>query len=80
MSKPKTSPGTLRGRSAREKALRNLALRTRRRQLIEENAAKIATKVLFTPILGIFPALLLGPAVLQSMQAIIPVAGGAGGS
>jgi tight adherence protein C len=57
-------------------------LRTRRRQLIEENAAKIATKLLFPLIFCIFPALLvvlLGPAVLQIMRAIMPVAGAGGG-
>jgi tight adherence protein C len=55
-------------------------LRTRRRQLIEENAAKIATKLLFPLIFCIFPALLvvlLGPAVLQIMRSILPVAGSA---
>ena len=70
----------LRAGSAKEKALRNLALRvqseqlrTRRRQLIEENAGKIATKLLFPLIFCIFPALLvvlLGPAVLQIMRSL----------
>lgn len=101
----------LRAGSAKEKALRNLALRTgvedvdalakmliqaerfgtsvgtalrvqseqlrtRRRQLIEENAAKIATKLLFPLIFCIFPALLvvlLGPAVLQIMRSVMTV-------
>ena len=56
-------------------------LRTRRRQLIEENAAKIATKLLFPLIFCIFPALLvvlLGPAALQIMKTVMPAAGGAG--
>lgn len=104
----------LRAGSAKEKALRNLALRTgvedvdalvkmliqaerfgtsigtalrvqseqlrtRRRQLVEERAAKIATKLLFPLIFCIFPALLvvlLGPAVLQVMRSIVPAAGG----
>lgn len=104
----------LRAGSAKEKALRNLALRTgvedvdalvkmliqaerfgtsigtalrvqsdqlrtKRRQLVEEQAAKIATKLLFPLIFCIFPALLvvlLGPAVLQIMRSIMPVAGG----
>jgi len=104
----------LRAGSAKEKALRNLALRTgvedvdalvkmliqaerfgtsvgtalrvqseqlrtKRRQMIEEKAAKIATKLLFPLIFCIFPALLvvlLGPAVLQIMRAIMPVATG----
>ena len=55
-------------------------LRTRRRQMIEENAAKIATKLLFPLIFCIFPALLvvlLGPAVLQIMRTVMPVAAGA---
>jgi tight adherence protein C len=98
----------LRAGSAKEKALRNLALRTgvedvdnlakmliqadrfgtsvgtalrvqseqlrtRRRQLIEENAAKISTKLLFPLIFCIFPALLvvlLGPSVLQIMRSV----------
>lgn len=54
-------------------------LRTRRRQLIEENAAKIATKMLFPLIFFIFPALLvvlLGPACLQILRSVIPVAAG----
>ena len=53
-------------------------LRTRRRQMVEEQAAKIATKLLFPLIFFIFPALLvvlLGPAVLQIMQALTPVTG-----
>jgi tight adherence protein C len=56
-------------------------LRTRRRQMIEENAAKIATKLLFPLIFCIFPALLvvlLGPAVLQIMRTVMPVANGVG--
>jgi len=106
----------LRAGSAKEKALRNLALRTgvedvdnlakmliqadrfgtsvgtalrvqseqlrtRRRQLIEENAAKIATKLLFPLIFCIFPALLvvlLGPSVLQIMRSLSTVPGGVG--
>ena len=56
-------------------------LRTRRRQLIDESAGKIATKLLFPLIFCIFPALLvvlLGPAVLQIMRTIVPVAGATG--
>jgi tight adherence protein C len=105
----------LRAGSAKEKALRNLALRTgvedveslakmliqaerfgtsigsalrvqsdqlrvRRRQLIEEKAGKIATKLLFPLIFCIFPALLvvlLGPAVLQIMKSIASAGGSA---
>jgi tight adherence protein C len=104
----------LRAGSAKEKALRNLALRTgvedvdalvkmliqaerfgtsvgtalrvqseqlrtRRRQLVEEKAGQIATKLLFPLIFCIFPALLvvlLGPAVIQIFRAITPVGGG----
>lgn len=103
----------LRAGSAKEKALRNLALRTgvedvdalvkmliqaerfgtsvgtalrvqseqlrtRRRQLVEEKAAQIATKLLFPLIFCIFPALLvvlLGPAVIQIFRAMTPVTG-----
>jgi len=57
-------------------------LRTRRRQLVEERAAKVATKLLFPLIFCIFPALLvvlLGPAVIQIMRAVMPVTGAAGG-
>jgi tight adherence protein C len=57
-------------------------LRVRRRQMIEENAAKIATKLLFPLIFCIFPALLvvlLGPAALQIMRTVMPVAVSAGG-
>jgi|SRR5450830_590749 len=55
-------------------------LRTRRRQMVEEQAAKIATKLLFPLIFFIFPALLvvlLGPSVLQIMKSIGPLAGSA---
>ncbi|GAA0424237.1 type II secretion system F family protein [Massilia aurea] len=103
----------LRAGSAKEKALRNLALRTgvedvdalvkmliqaerfgtsvgtalrvqseqlrtRRRQLVEEKAGQIATKLLFPLIFCIFPALLvvlLGPAVIQIFRALKPAAG-----
>lgn len=57
-------------------------LRTRRRQLVEERAAKIATKLLFPLIFCIFPALLvvlLGPAVLQIARSMAPVVGANGG-
>ncbi len=53
-------------------------LRTRRRQIVEENAAKIATKLLFPLIFFIFPALLvvlLGPSMLQIMRVVMPAAG-----
>jgi len=51
-------------------------LRTRQRQLIEENAAKIATKLLFPLIFCLFPALLvvlLGPACLQIRRTVMPL-------
>lgn len=54
-------------------------LRTRRRQLVEEKAGKIATKLLFPLIFCIFPALLvvlLGPAVLQIGRALAAVSSG----
>jgi tight adherence protein C len=57
-------------------------LRTRRRQMIEEKAGKIATKLLFPLIFCIFPALLvvlLGPAVLQIMRSLGPMVGASGG-
>ncbi len=53
-------------------------LRTRRRQMVEEQAAKIATKLLFPLIFFIFPALLvvlLGPSVLQIMKSLAPLSG-----
>jgi tight adherence protein C len=56
-------------------------LRTRRRQLVEEQAAKIATKLLFPLIFFIFPSLLvvlLGPSLIQILGAITPVLGATG--
>jgi tight adherence protein C len=53
-------------------------LRTRRRQLVEERAAKIATKLLFPLIFFIFPALLvvlLGPSLIQVQKALGAVSG-----
>lgn len=53
-------------------------LRTRRRQLVEEQAAKIATKLLFPLIFFIFPSLLvvlLGPSMIQIMKAMSPMSG-----
>jgi tight adherence protein C len=107
----------LRAGSSREKALRNLAmrtgvadvetlvamliqaerfgtsvgvslrvhtdmLRTKRRHLAEERAAKIALKLLFPLMFCIFPALLmvlLGPAVVQIYRVMLPTVGGIGG-
>ena len=103
----------LRAGSAKEKALRNLALRTgvddvhalvamliqaerfgtsiadslriqsdqlrtKRRQRAEEQAAKIALKLLFPLIFFIFPSLmvvLLGPAIIQIYRVLLPTLG-----
>lgn len=54
------------------------SLRTKRRQLAEECAAKIALKLLFPLIFCIFPALLLvllGPAVIQIYRTLLPALG-----
>lgn len=107
----------LRAGSSREKALRNLAmrtgvsdvetlvamlvqaerfgtsvgtalrvhtdmLRTKRRHLAEERAAKVALKLLFPLMFFIFPALLivlLGPAVIQIYRVMLPTVAGIGG-
>lgn len=58
-------------------------LRTRRRQMIEEMAAKISTKLLFPLIFCIFPALLvvlLGPSMLQIKRALGPAISSFSGS
>ena len=50
-------------------------LRLRRRQIAEERAARLALKLLFPLIFCIFPALLLvllGPALIQVRQALLP--------
>ena len=55
-------------------------LRTRRRQIIEEKAGKIATKLLFPLIFCIFPTLLmvlLGPAGIQIARTLKTALGGA---
>lgn len=54
-------------------------LRTRRRQRAEEAAAKIALKLLFPLIFGIFPSLMLvlmGPAVIQIYRVLLPMMAG----
>ena len=64
--------GTSSAESLREHAKE---LRTKRRQLAEERAAKIALKLLFPLIFCIFPALLLvllGPAMIQIYRALLP--------
>ena len=53
-------------------------LRVRQRQAAEEKAARLALKLLFPLIFCIFPALLLvllGPAMIQVRQALLPGAG-----
>jgi tight adherence protein C len=54
-------------------------LRTRRRQRAEEEAAKIALKLLFPLIFFIFPSLmvvLMGPAMIQIYRVMLPTMGG----
>ncbi|MDH5539378.1 MAG: type II secretion system F family protein, partial [Rhizobacter sp.] len=54
-------------------------LRTRRRQRAEEAAAKIALKLLFPLIFGIFPSLMLvlmGPAFIQIYRVLLPTMAG----
>lgn len=54
-------------------------LRTRRRQRAEEQAAKIALKLLFPLIFCIFPSLmvvLMGPAMIQVYRVLLPAMGG----
>lgn len=55
------------------------AMRIKRRQLAEEQAAKSGVKLIFPLILCIFPAILIvlaGPAAIKIMQSIFPVFGG----
>ena len=55
-------------------------LRTKRRQRAEEQAAKIALKLLFPLIFFIFPSLLvvlMGPAFIQIYRVLLPTMGGA---
>lgn len=57
-------------------------LRTKRRMLAEEQAAKIALKLLFPLIFFIFPTLLLvllGPAFIQIYRVLLPTMTGQGG-
>ncbi|WP_439668605.1 Flp pilus assembly protein TadC [Cupriavidus necator] len=57
-------------------------LRTKRRMLAEEQAAKIALKLLFPLIFTIFPSLLLvllGPAFIQIYRVLLPTMAGQGG-
>jgi tight adherence protein C len=55
------------------------ALRTKRRMLAEEAAAKIGLKLLFPQVFCIFPAImvvLMGPAVIAIYRNFFPMAGG----
>jgi Flp pilus assembly protein TadC len=57
-------------------------LRTKRRMRAEEQAAKIALKLLFPLIFTIFPSLLLvllGPAFIQIYRVLLPTMAGQGG-
>jgi len=54
------------------------AMRVRRRQIAEEKAAKSAVKLLFPLVAFIFPSLfivILGPAVIRIMHALLPAIG-----
>ncbi len=55
------------------------SMRTRRRQLAEEKAAKTAVKLIFPLVLFIFPGIfvvLVGPAAIQIVRQMFPVMGG----
>jgi tight adherence protein C len=54
-------------------------LRTKRRMLAEERAAKISLKLMFPLIFFIFPTLLMvlmGPAIIQITHTLLPALGG----
>jgi tight adherence protein C len=55
------------------------SMRTRRRQLAEEKAAKTAVKLIFPLVLFIFPAIfvvLVGPAAITMVNELFPSMGG----
>jgi len=55
------------------------AMRIKRRQLAEEQAAKSTVKLIFPLVLFIFPAIfvvLIGPGAIRIIQALLPVIGG----
>ncbi len=57
------------------------SMRTRRRQLAEEKAAKTAVKLIFPLVLFIFPGIfviLVGPAAITMVREMFPVMGGGG--
>jgi tight adherence protein C len=58
------------------------AMRTRRRQMAEEKAAKTAVKLIFPLVIFIFPGIfvvLVGPAAITMIREMLPVMGSAGG-
>jgi tight adherence protein C len=55
------------------------SMRTRRRQLAEEKAAKTAVKLIFPLVLFIFPGIfvvLVGPAAIRMMNEMFPIMNG----
>ncbi len=55
------------------------AMRTRRKQLAEEKAAKTAVKLIFPLVLFIFPGIfvvLVGPAAITMIREMLPAMGG----
>jgi tight adherence protein C len=55
------------------------SMRTRRRQLAEEKAAKTAVKLIFPLVLFIFPGIfvvLVGPAAITMIRELLPMMGG----
>jgi tight adherence protein C len=55
------------------------AMRTRRRQIAEEKAAKTAVKLIFPLVLFIFPGIfvvLVGPAAITMVKEMFPMMGG----
>jgi tight adherence protein C len=57
------------------------AMRTRRRQIAEEKAAKTAVKLIFPLVIFIFPGIfvvLVGPAAITMIREMLPVMGGGG--
>jgi tight adherence protein C len=55
------------------------AMRTRRKQMAEEKAAKTAVKLIFPLVVFIFPGIfviLVGPAAITMMRELFPLMGG----
>ena len=64
------------GRTAR---VQSDSMRTRRRQLAEEKAAKTAVKLIFPLVIFIFPGIfvvLVGPAAITMVREMFPAMGG----